>query len=69
MGTKKGKNKGLSEKEREDAVESLTTLRDLFDERIVELYQQRKVWQGAMQARHCYIYYRSLVLKALVILG
>jgi hypothetical protein len=50
----------LNAKRLDEAFEILDDLTKLMDDRISDLYQIK----GAMQARHAYIYYRSLVWKA-----
>lgn len=44
----------------DDALEILDDLSKFLDERVSDLYQV----QGGMQARHCYIFYRSQVWDA-----
>ena len=50
----------LNAKRLDEAFEILDDLTKLMDDRVSDLYQIK----GAMQARHAYIYYRSLVWKA-----
>ncbi len=50
----------LNAKRLDEAFEILDDLAKLMDDRVSDLYQIK----GAMQARHAYIYYRSLVWKA-----
>jgi hypothetical protein len=45
----------------DDALEVLTDLSKFLDERVVDLHNV----QGGMQARHCYIFYRSQVWEAM----
>jgi hypothetical protein len=44
-----------------DAIEILNDLSKFLDERVSDLHQV----QGGMQARHCYIFYRSQVWDAI----
>jgi hypothetical protein len=48
-------------KEFDNVVETLDELSKFLDERVSDLYQV----QGGMQARHCYIFYRSKVWEAM----
>ena len=44
-----------------EALETLDELAKFLDDRVSDLYQVK----GAMQARHCYIFYRSKVWEAM----
>jgi hypothetical protein len=50
----------IDNKNIKDAIETLDDLGKFLDERVSDLYQV----QGGMQARHCYIFYRSKVWEA-----
>lgn len=54
-------HKNATTKEFDDAVETLDELSKFLDERVSDLYKV----QGGMQARHCYIFYRSKVWDAM----
>lgn len=50
----------INNKNIKEAMETLDDLGKFLDERVSDLYQV----QGGMQARHCYIFYRSKVWEA-----
>jgi hypothetical protein len=54
----------IDKKNIDEALETLDDLAKFLDERVVDLHQV----QGGMQARHCYIFYRSKVWEAVYLL-